>query len=93
MESLAALPPLFGDDPLWARVEARFPGFTRPAEGLHTVATAPQLCDGASAAVIGSADARQVLGPRPVAPDRRAGRTPPSARPASTAPSRPPGWR
>jgi acetyl-CoA C-acetyltransferase len=66
MESLAALPPLFGADPLWARVERRFPGFTRPAEGLHTVATAPQLCDGASAALIGSADARQVLGRDPI---------------------------
>jgi acetyl-CoA acetyltransferase len=66
MESLAALPPLFGGDPLWARVGRRFPGFTRPAEGLHTVATAPQLCGGASAALIGSADARQALGREPV---------------------------
>lgn len=66
MESLAALPPLFGADPLWARVERRFPGFTRPAEGLHTVATAPQLCDGASAAVLGSRAAQSVLGRAPV---------------------------
>ena len=66
MESLAALPALFCGDPLWARVERRFPGFTRPAEGLHTVATAPQLCDGASAAVIGSADAQQALGREPI---------------------------
>ena len=66
MESLAALPPLFGSDPLWARVERRFPGFTRPAEGLHTVATAPQLCDGASAAVLGSRAAQSVLGHAPV---------------------------
>lgn len=64
-ESLAALAPLFGDDPLWARVEDRFPGFTRPAEGLHTVGTAPQLCDGASVAVIGSAAAQGVLGRTP----------------------------
>ncbi|SKB05334.1 thiolase family protein [Aeromicrobium choanae] len=64
-ESLAGLAPLFGDDPLWSRVEDRIPGFTRPAEGLHTVATAPQLCDGASAAVIGSAAARDVLGRAP----------------------------
>lgn len=64
-ESLAALAPLFGDDPLWARVEERFPGFTRPATGLHTVGTAPQLCDGASAAVIGSAAAESVLGRAP----------------------------
>jgi len=66
LESLAALPPLFGDDPLWARVERRFPGFTRPAEGLHTVATAPQLCDGASAAVIGAESARSAVGRDPV---------------------------
>jgi acetyl-CoA C-acetyltransferase len=66
MESLAALPPLFGADPLWARVERRFPGFTRPAPGLHTVGTAPQLCDGASAAVIGSQAAQEVLGRAPI---------------------------
>lgn len=64
-ESLGALAPLFGEDPLWSRVEDRFPGFTRPAEGLHTVGTAPQLCDGASAAVIGSASAQDVLGRAP----------------------------
>lgn len=66
LESLAAIPPLFGDDPLWARVERRFPGFTRPPEGLHTVATAPQLCDAASAAVIGSEAARATLGRAPI---------------------------
>jgi acetyl-CoA C-acetyltransferase len=65
MESLAELPPLFGDDPLWARVEERFPGFRRPEVGLHTVGTAPQLCDAASAAVIGSAAAGSVLGRAP----------------------------
>ena len=65
MESLAALAPLFGDDPLWSRVEARFPGFARPPAGLHTVATAPQMCDGASAAVIGSARAEEILGRKP----------------------------
>lgn len=61
-ESLAAMPALFGGDPLWARVEERWPGFTRPPHGLHTVATAPQMCDGASAAVIGSAEAADRLG-------------------------------
>jgi acetyl-CoA C-acetyltransferase len=66
LESLAGMPPLFGSDPLWARVERRFPGFTRPAEGLHTVATAPQLCDAASAAVLGSQSAQQTLGREPV---------------------------
>ncbi|MFT4287887.1 thiolase family protein [Nocardioides sp.] len=67
MESLAALPPLFGEDPSWARVEERFPGFTRPPAGLHTVGSAPQLCDGASAAVIGSREAEGRLGRSPIA--------------------------
>lgn len=66
MESLGAMSPLFGDDPLWTRVERRFPGFTRPETGLHTVATAPQPCDGASAAVIGAASAEQTLGRAPI---------------------------
>lgn len=66
MESLAAMAPLFGDDPLWSRVERRFPGFTRPPSGLHTVATAPQLCDGASAAVLGSEQAQERLGRAPI---------------------------
>jgi len=65
LESLAAMAPLFGEDPLWARVEARFPGLTRPEVGLHTVATAPQMCDGASAAVIGSAAAAEILDAAP----------------------------
>lgn len=65
VESLAGLSPLFGDDPLWGRVEERFPDVTRPVEGLHTIATAPQMCDGASAAVIGSARAADVLGRGP----------------------------
>ncbi len=65
LESLAALEPLFGGDPLWARVEDRIAGFTRPPAGLHTVATAPQLCDAASAAVLGSAAARHAFGGDP----------------------------
>lgn len=64
-ESLAALPALFGEDPSWSRVEERFPGFTRPVEGLHTVGTAPQLCDAASASIIGSAAAGETLGRAP----------------------------
>lgn len=64
-EGLADMPTLFGDDPLWSRVEERFPDFTRPPGGLHTVATAPQMCDGASAAVIGSAKAAQLLNRKP----------------------------
>ncbi|TWE07895.1 thiolase family protein [Rudaeicoccus suwonensis] len=66
LESLAALAPLFTDDPLWDRVERRFPGFTRPAVGLHTVATAPQLCDGASAALIGGESAEAAVGHAPI---------------------------
>ncbi|GAA0954937.1 thiolase family protein [Actinocorallia libanotica] len=66
LESLGALKPLFSDDPLWSRVEERFPGFERPSVGLHTVGTAPQLCDAASAAVIGSARAEATLGRRPI---------------------------
>jgi acetyl-CoA C-acetyltransferase len=66
MESLGALPSLFGEDPLWARVERRFPGFRRPPGGLHTIGTAPQLCDGASAAVIGSENAEGILGRAPI---------------------------
>src|SRR5207247_2044731 len=37
----------------------------RPPEGLHTVATAPQLCDGASAAVIGSEAVADLVGHAP----------------------------
>lgn len=65
-ESLAALPALFAGDPLWSRVEDRFAGFVRPSHGLHTVATAPQMCDGASAAVLGSAELESTLGRAPV---------------------------
>jgi acetyl-CoA C-acetyltransferase len=67
LESLAAMPALFGDDPLWVRVEQRMPGFTRPAAGLHTVATAPQLCDGASVVVLGSREAAGILDQEPIA--------------------------
>ncbi|NLA64610.1 MAG: acetyl-CoA C-acyltransferase [Leucobacter sp.] len=65
VESLAELQPLFSDDPLWARVEERIEGFTRPPQGLHTVATAPQLADGASAILLGSERAQQTLGRAP----------------------------
>lgn len=84
LESLARLPALFGGDPLWARVERRFPGFARPAEGLHTVGTAPQLCTAAAAAVLGSSAAEQTLGP-PGSAGSPAGPIPRSARPAWTA--------
>lgn len=66
-EDLAALPALFGDDPGWERTAARLPGSPRPADGLHTVATAPQSADAAAAAIIGSAAAADALGRKPVA--------------------------
>lgn len=54
IESLAALPPLFADDPLWERVE-RHLGIVRGRDrGLHTVGTAPQFSDAAAAIVIAS---------------------------------------
>lgn len=66
LEAQAALSPLFSEDPAWARVAARL-DLTPPAQGLHTVGTAPQMCDGASLAVIGSAAAVDVIGRAPVA--------------------------
>ncbi|TWH24616.1 acetyl-CoA C-acyltransferase [Rhodococcus rhodochrous] len=62
---LAALPALFGDDPAWERVARQLPGSPRPATGLHTVATAPQLVDGASAVLIGDAEVGSELSREP----------------------------
>lgn len=58
-DALAGLPALFGEDPLWERAERRFAAAeSRPQrEGRHTVATAPQLADAASAVLLGSATA------------------------------------
>jgi len=67
LAGLADLAPLFGRDPLWERVAERLPGAPRPAVGLHTAATAPQLCDGAAAAVLGTAAAATRIGSEPVA--------------------------
>ncbi|MEV0762343.1 acetyl-CoA C-acyltransferase [Nocardia sp. NPDC050435] len=67
-EAFGSLPALFGaDDPAWDRVARRLPEITRPAAGLHTLATAPQLADGASAAVLGSRRAAARLGREPLA--------------------------
>lgn len=63
----AALPALFGEDPAWSRVARRLPDYPHPADGLHTIATAPQLADGASAAVLGSRAAADILGHAPIA--------------------------
>ncbi|MEE2031703.1 acetyl-CoA C-acyltransferase [Rhodococcus chondri] len=65
LDELAALPALFGDDPAWERVARRLPDSPRPAAGLHTVATAPQLVDGASAVLIGNPAASAALGRPP----------------------------
>ncbi|MBF6133839.1 acetyl-CoA C-acyltransferase [Nocardia otitidiscaviarum] len=62
-----ALPALFGEDAGWDRAARRLPDAPRPAAGLHTVATAPQLADGASAVVIGNHAATDTLGRRPLA--------------------------
>ncbi|MDN5766165.1 MAG: acetyl-CoA C-acyltransferase [Humibacillus sp.] len=66
LESLAALSPLFGNDSGWDLVEARFPEVRRPEVGLHTVASAPQMCDGASVALLGSRTAEDHLGAAPI---------------------------
>ncbi len=65
IEDFATLPALFGEDPGWERVARRFPDSPRPAAGLHTIATAPQLADGASAVLIGDAEAGAALSIRP----------------------------
>ncbi|MFI6046760.1 thiolase family protein [Nocardia sp. NPDC051321] len=67
LDAFAALPALFGDDPAWQRVARRLPGSPHPADGLHTIATAPQLADGASAVVVGNPHAATVLGRPPIA--------------------------
>lgn len=66
LAGFAALATLFGDDPSWDLVARQLPDSLRPEGGLHTVGTAPQLCDGASAAVLGSASAGSTLGTAPI---------------------------
>jgi len=65
-EDLARLPALFTEDPTWERVVRRLPDVARPETGLHTVASAPQLCDAASLVVIGGSGAAERLGREPV---------------------------
>ncbi|WP_067572625.1 thiolase family protein [Nocardia acidivorans] len=67
VEGFAELAALFGDDPSWERVARRLPDAPRPAQGLHTIATAPQLADGASAVLLGSAGAADTLSRKPMA--------------------------
>ncbi|MCK0439065.1 thiolase family protein [Gordonia alkaliphila] len=66
LAGFAALATLFGDDPSWDLVARQLPDSLRPEGGLHTVGTAPQLCDGASAAVLGSGSAGSTLGTAPI---------------------------
>ncbi|MEU6583454.1 acetyl-CoA C-acyltransferase [Nocardia sp. NPDC046763] len=65
--AFAALPTLFGADPSWERVARRTPQARRPVAGLHTIATAPQLADGASALLLGNRRAEHMLGRPPAA--------------------------
>lgn len=65
LEDFAALPPLFADDPAWSRIDRIAPDLLRPAGGLHTIATAPQLADGASAALLGSRSMADAYGHAP----------------------------
>ncbi len=67
VEQFAALPALFGEDPAWSRVRHRLPESHRAEGGLHTLATAPQLADAASAIALGSAAAAGLVGRAPVA--------------------------
>lgn len=66
LEDFVALPTLFGEDPSWDLVAQQIPDSRRPEGGLHTIGTAPQLSDGASAAVLGSARAASTRGMRPI---------------------------
>ncbi|MEU0545277.1 acetyl-CoA C-acyltransferase [Nocardia sp. NPDC005978] len=67
LDAFAALPTLFGSDESWARVARRLPGAPHPVAGLHTLATAPQLADSASAILLGGSSAAATLGRAPVA--------------------------
>ncbi|MET7769349.1 thiolase family protein [Nocardia sp. NPDC005366] len=67
LAEFAALATLFADDPAWERVVRRLPDARRPAGGLHTIGTAPQLADGACAIVLGSKRAGSGLGTEPIA--------------------------
>ncbi|WP_067856207.1 thiolase family protein [Nocardia shimofusensis] len=67
VEGFASLPTLFAEDPSWERVARQLPDSRRPAGGLHTFGTAPQLADGASALVLGSGRAGSALGAAPLA--------------------------
>lgn len=54
LASMAALAPLFADDPLWERVERRLELTGGAGRGRHTVGTAPQFADAAAALVLAS---------------------------------------
>lgn len=54
LASMAALAPLFAEDPLWERVERRLDMTGGEDRGRHTVGTAPQFADAAAALVLSS---------------------------------------
>ncbi|MEO9329480.1 thiolase family protein [Gordonia aurantiaca] len=66
MDDFAGLTTLFADDPSWELVARQIPDSRRPEGGLHTIGTAPQIADGASAAVLGSAAVAATVGKRPI---------------------------
>lgn len=66
LDGFASLGTLFGDDPSWALVARQLPDSLRPVGGLHTLGTAPQLADGASALVLGSGRSRSAAGSDPI---------------------------
>jgi len=66
LDGFASLGTLFGEDPSWERVARQLPDSLRPAGGLHTLGTAPQLADGASALVLGSGRSRAATGTAPI---------------------------
>ncbi len=54
LESMAALAPLFAEDPLWERVERWLDMEGGDERGRHTLGTAPQFADAAAALVLSS---------------------------------------
>ncbi|MFF8816489.1 thiolase family protein [Leucobacter sp. NPDC015123] len=65
--ALAELPALCGSDPTWERALSRFAfeGLESAPAGRHTVATAPQLADAASAVLLGTAAGGHAAGLKP----------------------------
>ena len=66
LESLAALAPLFADDPLWERLERHLGVTSGPDRGLHTAGTSPQFADAAAALVLASDAGARESGREPI---------------------------